>query len=338
MKNSLHILLFASFISAMHAIAQPTLTATGINPAVGDQITGNNANYVSPGNAGANQTWDVSMMTSSGVSTSTYITPASTPYASSFPNANLAINEGSGSYAYYKTSSSAWQIEGDVNGTPVVMSYFNPEDLLRFPFTYTNNYTDTWATTFISGGVTFYRTGIDSVTADSYGTLKTPNGTYSNVLRVHFVQHYQDSAYFGGNPSLSYYYNDEYLWFLNGNHNPIALVFTLTINGGNPIQSGSYMNNVSGINEYSALVSFGLFPNPSSDYLNVTIGLNEKQKVEIKLFNSIGAEVIIPVSSYGVQGENGYKINIQNLPEGIYFAKIILNGTCASTRRFVVSK
>jgi len=38
------------------SIVQPTLTATGSNPIVGDSYTLFNGNYVSQGNSGANQT------------------------------------------------------------------------------------------------------------------------------------------------------------------------------------------------------------------------------------------------------------------------------------------
>lgn len=38
------------------------------------------------------------------------------------------------------------------------------------------------------------------------------------------------------------------------------------------------------------------------------------------------------------QGNNEYNINVENLPVGIYFAEVILNGTPVSTRKFTVSK
>ena len=335
MKKNLLVLFLGSLFVAINSFAQPTITASGINPVVGDQITGNGTNYVLPGNAGANQTWNLSSMVSTGASTSVYITASSTPYASSFPTANISINMGSGSYVYYKTSSAAWQNLGSVTSTTV--SYNNAEDIIRFPFTFNNSYTDTWSSVFISGGSTFYRTGLDSVDADSYGTLITPAGTFSNVLRVHFVQIYQDSTDLGGNPYLLYYHNDEYMWYLNGNHNPIAAVYALTGSAGN-VTGGNFMSNVSSINEINPLVSFTLFPNPSVNTINLNFQLSEKQKIEIKIFNAAGALVKTPVSADGLLGMNEYKINVQDLPEGIYFAEMILNGTSSSTCRFTVSK
>src|ERR1039457_6406917 len=113
MKKILQILFFGSLISTANVVAQPALTASGINPAVGDQINSNGASYVSPGNAGANQTWDLSATVSSGSGSFTYTTASSTTYASSYPNANVATNA-SGEYVYYKTSATTWQFYGAV--------------------------------------------------------------------------------------------------------------------------------------------------------------------------------------------------------------------------------
>lgn len=68
------------------AFAQPTLTATGINPVVGDAYTTKMCNYVSPGSAGANQTWDLSSMTVAGTINYTSANPSSTPMAANFTN------------------------------------------------------------------------------------------------------------------------------------------------------------------------------------------------------------------------------------------------------------
>lgn len=335
MKKSLHNLLFVGLIASVDGIAQPTLTASGINPVIGDAITNYTSAFVAPGSAGANQTWNLSSMTQAGTSATSAVAPSSTPNGSSFPNSNVAFS-GTGYYAYYNTSSTAWQNYG--TSSSIIMAYSNPEDFLHFPFTYNNTYTDIWASTFIST-YTYYRTGTTTVTADGYGTLTTPVGTFSNVLRVHFVQNYQDSTNipcFG--PYVITYQNDQYMWYLNGNHSPIASVYTLTT-ATSTNTGGYYMSAVLGINEQdNSLISYDVFPNPSTDFLNINIDLTEQQSVEIKLFNSLGSEVITPIIAEGLFGNNLYAVNVQNFPDGIYFAEVILNGIPASTRRFIVSK
>ncbi len=318
--------------------AQPTLTATGINPVIGESYTLSSSAYVSPGNAGANQTWNLSSMSGTSQGLTTAVAPSSTPNGTSFPNSNIALsNSTSGSVSYLKTSSVSMQLYGTKAGT-TLMIYSNPEDLLHFPFTFSNTYSDYWAEQFQSSGYTFYRSGTSTVTADSYGTLITPNGTYSNVVRVHYVQVYQDSVYIGS-PSIITYNNDEYMWYKEGTHVQIATLFTLTSSSGGPFTGGSYVMGNVGIDNSSDFISASnLFPVPASDKVTIDFTLKENQKVVVRLFNAIGQQVETDYNADGIQGLNSISTDVACLPEGIYFAQIILNNTVAATKRFVVEK
>lgn len=326
-----YILLFCSTIVK----AQPTLTSANTNPAIGDSYANNNSQYLSPGSSGANATWDLSAMTVTSSPSATYVSASSTPEGLSFPNANISAGA-NGIYNYYKTSSSAWQYYGIALGMNVV--YSDPEDFLRFPFTYNSTYTDSWAATFVSG-TAYYRRGTTTVTGDSYGTLKLPSGTYNNVLRVHFVENYQDSSN-SGTPVIQTYKNDQYMWYLPGNHSPIASVYTLTIGTSSPTKTGYYLAGIKvGINENDRLLgSYSLFPNPVSENLNIAFSLTENKKIEIKLYNSIGEEVSSNIFKEGLIGVNEFILDVAVLPEGIYFAQLNLEGNITSTKKFVVSK
>jgi hypothetical protein len=344
-KNLPNLLLATSLLTLSVSIAQPTLTAAGINAVVGNSFVNNITNYVSQGAAGANQTWDLSALTISSTSTLQTVTSSSTGSGASFPNSNICEVDGP-VYLYYKTSSTAWQVEGNItpsSSSPIVMPYSNPEDLMRYPFTYNNSYKDPWTATYTSGGSTYIRKGTDSITGDSYGTLKLPTGTYSNVLRVHLVQYYIDSTNIGGSPFIISYQNDEYMWYLNGNHYPIATVSTLSTDfGGGPTvtQNGSYTSGiVAGIkDEGSVLGGCHLYPNPATSHIKLELGLDVAQRIEVKLFNSIGEQINSTLNVEGVQGANTYTIDIATLPEGIYFAQINLDGTLATTKRFIITK
>jgi hypothetical protein len=349
MKTSLRNLVLSTGLAiGFSAIAQPTLTATGINPVIGDNIAEHNANYVSPGSAGAIQTWNLSGIGTGTLSTNTGEAVSSTPYASSYANANVAFSGASGTeYLYFKTSTSALQNWGEAvtsGTTSVQFVYSNPEDFLHFPFAYTNTYTDSWQATFTSGGSPYYRKGNTTVTADGYGTLTTPAGTFSNVMRVHFVQVYTDSTNISGfGPYVINYDNDEYMWWLNNNHYPIATVssftsvtsFTTSVS-----QSATYVGGVvAGIDEQADIItSCNLFPNPAANSININLSLTESQAVELKLFNSLGAQVLSSINKEGMQGENNYKLDISTLPEGIYFVQLHLDGNLTSTKRFIVTK
>ncbi len=333
-KSTLLLFLTGGLCGTM--IAQPTLTNSGIMPVPGNTITNISSAWVSPGSAGANQTWNLAL-SNGGPSTATYVLPSASPYAANFPTATAAINSG-GTWVYYKGLATAWQNCGYVTGAPTVMSFSNPEDLLHFPFAYNNTYTDPWATTYVQATYTYYRWGTTTVTADGYGTLTTPDGTFNNVMRVHYYQDYQDSVNIMGNPMVITYINDEYMWYLNGNHGLIAAVYTFTASTSSPITGGLYMSGVvSDVNEFSALSSLSLAPNPANDQVNFMVNLNEAKEVSVALYNSVGQKIEVPYNTTGIIGENKISISVAELPEGIYFATVSLDGTEVSSQKFVVA-
>lgn len=334
-KSTLLLLATAGWCGTL--LAQPTLTYSGIMPVVGSSSTLNSCAWVSPGSAGANQTWNLPL-SSTGTTTSTGVAPSSSPYASSFPSATVAFNSG-GTWSFAKGTTSAWQNAGVVNGSGTVLAYSDMEDLLHFPFTYNNSYTDPWSVTYVQNTYTYYRWGTTTVTADGYGTLTTPDGTFANVTRVHFYQDYKDSTYIANMPFVIDYTNDEYMWYLNGNHNVVAAVYTFTTSLGSPVTAGYYMSGVvSGVDEQvPGLVSFGLTPNPATEQVNLSVNLTEAQEIGIHLYNSIGQEVNAPIINTGLMGDNTNSLSVAELPQGIYFVVLSLNGTRVSSRRLVVS-
>src|SRR5258708_2319670 len=153
MKKNLQLLAFIFIlVASLNSFAQPTITATGLNAVIGDQFTSNTAAWMSPGNAGANQTWDLSTLVAGTTTTVTAVATAATPYATSFPNANLATYDGNTTYGYYKTSSTSWQNMGAVVYTTAttIIPYYDTEDLFHYPFTYNSTFTDPWSATFTS--------------------------------------------------------------------------------------------------------------------------------------------------------------------------------------------
>ena len=333
MKKTL-LLLFAGF-NAIIVLAQPTLTASGTNPVIGDVVTMYDGSYVSPGNAGANQTWDLSSMSGTTASTYTAVAASSTPMGSSFPGSTICLVSDT-TYSYYNATSSVFQFSG-VTTPSFLLSYSNPEDYLRFPCTYNSSFTDTWAVTF-SSSLTFYRKGSSIVTADGYGTLKTPAGTYTNAMRIHTVQTYKDSAYVSGVPFIITYKDDEYCWYVEGTRYPIATLFSLSSDAYPTEQGATYVGLPLSINDPEVLSTFEVFPNPVSSDLHLGIELKENQALEIQLFNATGALVQVPINKNAKAGHNEYKVHVGDLAGGIYFVRIILDGVLTSTRRFTVSK
>lgn len=324
-------------LASLAATAQPTLSATGINPAVGDQITMNNCAYTSPGSAGANQTWNFSSLSSTGTSTSTGVQPSSTPYSATFPTSNVAYANGGG-YVYYKCNSSSWETNGIVTPNSVVFNYSNNEDMLHYPFTFNNTYTDAFACTFVNASYVYYRRGNVTVTADAYGTVTLPSGTFTNVLRLHFVENYQDSTNIASTPFIITYQNDEYMWYLNNNHNPIVALYNLTTTSGSST-GGLFMSNVvSGVNENSLANSFSVSPSPANTLVNFHLRLDKPEDMTVSVYNTTGQLVKAPLVAEGLEGENKYTLSVADLPEGIYFATLMNKGEIVTTKKFLISR
>jgi hypothetical protein len=134
---------------------------------------------------GANLTWDYSGLIDSGaIEVDSFLSPSSTQFASTFPSANLALNDGGGAYSYYKTTTSDWEILGFISAGSDTTYYTSTLDEFHFPFTYGSTYID-------SSQYSIHLTGFDesfeSVAAFQgvgYGTLKVPGKTYTSVLEV----------------------------------------------------------------------------------------------------------------------------------------------------------
>lgn len=335
MKKTLrNILLLSLFGMGVKATAQPTLTAAGCNPTLGYTTNAAYNSGFAQGASGANQTWNFATIANTSTANSQYVTVASTPNASQFPNSNLAAF-GGGAYSYYNISNSAYTLNGVVAPTSgTVISYSNGEDLLRFPFTFGNSYTDNWAATFTSG-VNFYRSGSTTVTADGYGTLITPNGTYSNVLRVHFVQTYHDSTDFGGYD----YVNDEYIWYKEGIKESLALTYTFstTFSGQTTTStSGAYATGTVGMEESSPALAFVLAPNPAQDKINITLNDINLSQIKTRIINQLGQEVSSAEHVNYLSG-NTMQFDVAHLRNGIYQLQLINENGTIETRKFMVS-
>jgi Secretion system C-terminal sorting domain len=338
MKTRLSLIIFtALLLNCLDAFSQPTITATGINPVLGESVNIYFGSYQSPGNAGANQTWDFTALAGSTGELNSCISSASTANASSFPNSNVALSSSPASMRYYRTTSAALENHGTWVGN-VLTPFSDPEDLVRFPFTSGNSFTDTWSGTYTTS-YQIFRKGTTSVTADAFGTITTPAGTFTNVLRVHFVQAYQDSFNFGA-PFVITFNNDEYMWYQEGFHNQVATTFALTSSSGLNATGASYSSTgpVAMVNTTDLVASANLFPNPAADHMTLELELPLSQDVGVRVFNSLGQQVNAIEATKGNPGINRFEVAVDQLSEGIYFAKITVNGQTSSTKRFVVAR
>jgi hypothetical protein len=284
MKKFYTLLLLA--ISSI-AMAQPTFNSSNFF------TIGTTFNYqditstsLSPGSAGANQTWNFGSLTpGANPYSNEYISPSGAPGSSNYPTATVVAKVGTSpnfSYAYYTNSSASAQINGvwtNASGTTLAIVYSNPQTVVNYPLTYgstgTDNFQSMYTATISGFTINQYQTGTISYNADGYGTLTTPAGTYTNCLRVKFRQVQVDSTVYVGfpiPPAITYTNITSYSYFTLTNGKLVdrfSMSFDTTDSQGTVTtgESANYTTSVStGILNLSApeISKIELSPNPAT--------------------------------------------------------------------------
>jgi hypothetical protein len=92
--------------------------------------------------------------------------------------------------------------------------------------------------------------------------------------------------------------------------------------------------NVS-IEAHEMLQSFRAYPNPTQDQLRVDYTLLKAAKVNIVLTNMLGQQVLRQDMEQQYAGQQSTKLDLQNLPQGMYFVQILTDGQLTGTLRVV---
>ncbi len=320
------------FLVIAAAKSQPTLTQANQAPAVGNVFVSYVADTsAQPGSAGANQTWTFSSLNiTSTTIVQSFVTPSSTPYASSFPAANVA-NSIMGSYEYLTSSSSSLILRGAYSGGGNT-TFTNTCTEFTYPFTYNTSVSNSSLTgTFTAG--TF--TGSSSTLGDAHGTLVINGRTYSNVLRVKVIQSidfdYGSMGHLISNTATYYWYD--------GTHkNPLLEISTSNSTG---VVTGHskfvYVSDfATGVSDVSDL-SFHLdvFPNPSKGKVCLQFENDNRSHITVSLYNTMGSLVLQKDLGELSPAPHTEPIDLENVSKGIY-VMVISTGEAKTARRIAV--
>lgn len=312
-------------ICSISAVAQPVLQASDINYTAGESYTLHLCDWVSAGSAGANQIWDFSNVSENATATIDILSASATPAASSFPNANIAAYvSAQGTYSYFDVNSSSVSYHGvSVSGTNI--PYSNPEDFYTYPLTYSFAGNDAFAASFFSSGYNWNRSGTIATNVDAYGTLITPLGTYTDVLRLKIEEDYDDEPV--GVPQVQNTTTELYHFYKAGVHYPIVVVTTF-VSGGFPQYLFQYIDVTTGIGE-SETMEVAVYPNPTTDFLNI-VG-QQFNKATYEILDCLGQIVKV-----------GYldskQLDISELNSGIYILHVTMQSGESGMTRFQVAK
>ena len=340
MKSTL--LLCSYLLFAAGIIAQPTINLSGM-PELGTVIFSSSVNAagISPGAAGANQTWNFTAYPDTGaVDSFTFVSPESTPFASTFPSATIAyanITDTTQVYGYIKASSAVLELVGAAftdGSTQFNNIYTNPQTMYGFPGTYNSTLNDTYRSeAFLANfGATFVSTGTLNYVIDGYGTLVTSAGTYPNTLRIKKRDLSTDSTLTGFGDFVSEGRNTTYEWVTVG---PASTLGVWTISNDTTLgtmgQPDTYTQSVThtqgnfanvGIETMSpALLS--IFPNPASE--QVLFMLPNDARVALL---DIGGRTV-RVQDYSIADGALPLMNISDIPSGTYIVQASAKGYAA---------
>jgi hypothetical protein len=340
--------IFAAVAISNNALAQTTIT-TVVMPQVG--YTYNMAadtNHVdvptftvSAGSATA-QTWDYStLFVHTYAAAISFVAPAGNPGASSFPNSTLASNQGGGTWAYFKTSASGLVVDGanaviptGTTSSTAIVDYVPDEILIPTPFTLNgtvhNVYGATFTVTASGFPATVHHRANRTITADAFGSLKTPAGTYANTLRIKTYEITSDSVFVTGigNVSNQYDTTTTYNWAQNTTD---ARLMQIDFNKKGAVTKAQYLQSfTNAINDIKHFeLATNLYPNPTSTFAYLAYENESSAKVSASIFDVTGRQVATLINNQQqAAGKQALTIDVTNLqlPTGLYMVQLTVNG------------
>jgi hypothetical protein len=286
------------------AVAQPIITSSSTNPAVGtsDSLY-MSASAMSPGGGGAGVTWNFSTLPLTFAGMINIVNPSASPYASTFPSANFVMQMSVGAstvYDYNRNSSVGMETFASTYAGTGTGYDFTPNPRLSIPFPF--HYLDSKTDTFQSLGSSTQDTV--RLTYDGYGTLILPWKTYSNVIRV--KEEYGGTDY-------------KYAWYTVS---PLMLVFGWDNGASNPFHYISEAATPTAVANISGSANVAVYPNPFTSNTVLRITSTADFSNTVLLLTDIAGKT---VKQQLITGEET-NIDRDGLSPGIYFYKVINSG------------
>lgn len=302
---------------------QPTLTQNNHQPQPGDVDIRYQAviNRVPPGPGGANVTWDFSGLQRLGnarIDTFNYmVPPAHAQFYHSAANLAKQYNPDNW-FDFYITTPTELQYNGDdapQAADEETVYEVSTAVLRKYPFTYQQAYVDSFrGTNYGIGAFPFW--GYIESEYDGYGTLILPGNTYTNVLRIHMIEYFQESDY----------QREYWTWYQESIRFPLLEI---------RVDSGFFGVDTVEVSSSEALPVLSrenpwwgeevkLYPNPVPF---------EQQKVNLELFMDQGGEVQLTLLSLFGQvvshefrtlssGRQVLEFPLPGIDAGVYFVEL----------------
>ncbi len=310
--------LCSAALIAATAHAQPTFTAATNTPAPGTTYSINYGPYVAPGGAGANQTWNLTGLTTDSSTTVQRVLPSATMNGAQFPTATVA-EESAAVTQYFRVAADGIHFAGSDDGTSVIV-HAPMGKHLPFPCTFGTVWSSPQHATFTYDDMTVTRTGTFSGQVDGYGTLIMPGGTINNVLRVRWTHTLQDAM---GPMTINHLY-DSFAFFQAGQAHPIAELVTATINvGGGPItnQFSRWTGDITTGIDAAVPMDLVLSPNPAHEEVQLRLPAEFGTRAAVSVMDMAGRAV--QLGHYHAGAGITVQLDVRSLRAGRYQLLVI---------------
>ena len=336
MKKNL-LLSTAVTFGALSLCAQ-TINLADVAPQIGTSYVQANSVYEDPGEAGQNQTWDFSQLPVSSEFTTLVVDPAGQPGAGLFPTANFATIIGeTGQVGYSLAANNKIEVIG-LYAPSGSMSWPDPRTQIEFPLSYQAMYNDTYERfAELGDGAANQEIGSTSSVVDGSGTLITPSGTFTDVLRIRTETTADLITLLNGDVLFSTPFTDvTYFYVKAGFTAPLLSIINSDFSGQNTTAAIFYVSGTLGLEEISGVNELSLYPVPVKDQLTVSFDLESSGPVQFTLF-AIDGRLIGQLSNQMLmQGKNAVELSMPTgISSGVYMLQI-QSDRGSETRRIVV--
>ena len=331
MKRS--ITLSSLCLFAALANAQPVLTFSGNAPVAGTSYTLHYSPYVSPGQAGADQAWNLAALGTDSMDVIQLVLPAATANGPSFPGSTVAETGAAASMYWRAAADGMYFVGSDASDLLIVNS--DEGKYLPFPCTYQTTWSDDVIAAFTSDGFDVFRNGTITGTADGYGTLTMPFGNVNDVLRIHWHEETSDSTEFFVFESVY----DSYLYYAAGQSYPLVQLVSTSITFMGQTTTTEYAQWVDELNTGATGTSgpehgMDLFPVPVSGTLNISLPEHFSGSPLLAITDAEG-RTVRGGRNASVTGRRG-SIDVVDLAAGMYQLTAVDENGQRATRRFIV--
>jgi len=355
MRKFTFIFLFISVISASSALAQITITESDVadfystsNTFVSSTAESATVDIGSPGGGNA---WDFSMLNADSIATLTNVDPSGTPFASEFSDANYCqyfkTTYGDTTYEFYSYKKiGSGKMERYGNGTVVsssnqsanlITNYSPPVVSIQFPVTNGLMWSSTdsmmMSTDMMGNMMVYSRNKIEMRNeVDGYGTVKMPDGSTSDALRIRQV-HVLYSSAFPGLPTTKIPTVDFLFITKSGQFVSVTSSDTTVTSGSvtGDVNWSILKNSSTGVfadkAQGSSLTLEQNQPNPFRTETQINYQVARAGKINLSVYDLSGRKIRTLVNSYKPVGAYQVVWNGQNefgieVNAGYYFSRL----------------